>query len=128
MKSLVKKLLLLSLVAVFAACDNEPDGQPNPPYVYKSQPRYFAACDGKVFVSYYDGYIARIDTATLEVDAMVKVGRNPEQLAVCNGYLYVANSGGMDLNTALGCDNTVSVVNLSTFTEVEKIEDRKSVV
>lgn len=122
MKSLVKKLLLLSLVAVFAACDNEPDGQPNPPYVYKSQPRYFAACDGKVFVSYYDGYIARIDTATLEVDAMVKVGRNPEQLAVCNGYLYVANSGGMDLNTALGCDNTVSVVNLSTFTEVEKIE------
>lgn len=87
-----------------------------------AQPRYLAAADGKVYATYYDGNVARIDTATLEVDAMVAVGRNPEQLAVYGGKLYVANSGGMDYNTALGYDNTVSVVDIATFAEVEKKE------
>ena len=86
------------------------------------QPRYLAASGDKVYVTYYDGRVARIDTVSLEVDAMVKVGRNPEQLAVYNGNLYVANSGGLDYNTAVGYDNTVSVVDLATFTETEKIE------
>ena len=87
-----------------------------------AQPRYLAACGDKVYVTYYDGHVARIDTASLEVDAMVAVGRNPEQLAVCDGKLYVANSGGMDYNTALGYDNTVSVIDLDAFVEVEKVE------
>lgn len=87
-----------------------------------AQPRYFAASGGKVYVTYYDGNVARIDTATLEVDAMVTVGRNPEQLAVCGGKLYVANSGGMDYNTAVGYDKTVSVVDLATFEGVDAIE------
>lgn len=86
------------------------------------QPRYLAANGDNVYVTYYDGNVARIDTATLEVDAMVPVGRNPEQLAVCDGKLYVANSGGLDYNTAVGYDKTVSVVDLATFTETEKIE------
>ena len=86
------------------------------------QPRYLAADGDKVYVTYYDGNVARIDTTSLEIDAMVEVGRNPEQLAVCGGKLYVANSGGMDYNTEVGYDKTVSVVDLATFTEVEKIE------
>lgn len=87
-----------------------------------AQPRYLAAHGGKVYATYYDGYVARIDTASLEVEGKVKVGRNPEQLAVCDGKLFVANSGGMDYNTALGYDNTVSVVDLVSFEEVQKIE------
>ena len=86
------------------------------------QPRYLAADGGSVYVTYYDGKVARIDTTSLEVDAMVAVGRNPEGLAVYNHRLYVANSGGMDYNTAIGYDNTVSVVDLATFTEVEKMD------
>ena len=86
------------------------------------QPRYLAAHGNKVYATYYDGNVARIDTATLEVEAMTKVGRNPEQLAVYGGCLYVANSGGMDYNTALGYDKTVSVVDLDAFVEVEQIE------
>ena len=87
-----------------------------------AQPRYLAACDGKVYATYYDGYVARIDTATLEVEATVAVGRNPEQLAVYGNRLYVANSGGMDYATELGYDKTVSVIDLSTFAETKKIE------
>ncbi len=88
----------------------------------EAQPRYLAAYGGKVYVSYYDGYVACLDTATLQVDAKVKVGRNPEQLAVVGDKLYVANSGGMDYNTAVGYDRTVSVVDLSTFAEQGEIE------
>ena len=87
-----------------------------------AQPRYLAAQDGKVYVTYYDGNVARIDTAILEVDAMVAVGRNPEQLAVCGEKMYVANSGGMDYNTEVGYDKTVSVIDIASFVEVGKIE------
>lgn len=86
------------------------------------QPRYLAAYAGNVYATYYSGYVARIDTATLEVDAMVEVGRNPEQLAVYDGCLYVANSGGMDYNTALGYDKTVSVVDISEFAKIDNVE------
>lgn len=123
MKVLKTIFLLFGFVALITACENEGGGvQPEEPYVYNAQPRYLAAYDGKLYATYYDGYVARIDTATLEVEALVKVGRNPEQLAVRNGYLYVANSGGLDYNTAVGYDKTVSVVDLLSFTEVEKIK------
>ena len=87
-----------------------------------AQPRYLVAYGGKVYATYYDGYVARIDTTSLVVDAKVKVGRNPEQLAVCGNRLFVANSGGMDYNTEIGYDNTVSVIDLVSFCEVDKIE------
>ena len=87
-----------------------------------AQPRYIAAHGGYVYVTYFDGYVAKLDTASLQVVDKVKVGRNPEQLAVCGGKLYVANSGGMDYNTVLGYDKTVSVIDLISFTEVDKLE------
>jgi YVTN family beta-propeller protein len=88
----------------------------------EGQPRYFALDGGKVYVTYYNGYVARIDTATLSVEAKVQVGRNPEQMTAANGKLYVANSGGLDLFTETGADKTVSVIDLATFTETKKIE------
>ena len=88
----------------------------------EAQPRYMTVHGANVYVSYYNGYVARLDTATLNVEAKVKVGRNPEQLAVARDKLYVANSGGMDYNTAIGYDNTVSVIDLLSFKEVKKIE------
>lgn len=88
----------------------------------EAQPRYLAASGGDVYVSYYDGYVARLDTATLSVEAKVKVGRNPEQLAVVGNRLYVANSGGMDWDTELGYDNTVSVIDIPSFCEIKKVD------
>ncbi len=85
------------------------------------EPRYLAAQNGKVYVSCYDrhsssGSVLRIDADTYTVEATAKVGEFPEGIAIWNNKLYVANSGGQ---SATGPDNTVSVVDLTTFTEVE---------
>lgn len=83
-----------------------------------SSPRALAAANGKVFVTLFDGYVAQIDTATLSVDKTLKVGPNPEGIAVANNKLYVANSGGLQTVN----DSTISVIDLATFTETKKIK------
>ena len=85
-------------------------------------PRSFAVDQGKVYVTYYNGYVARIDTTTLTVESKVQVGRNPEQLAVANGKLYVANSGGLDFSSPLGYDRTVSVIDIASFTKTKDMD------
>lgn len=85
-------------------------------------PRFFTAHEGKVYVTLYDGFVACMDTTSLEITKKVKVGRNPEQLVVANKKLYVANSGGMDYNTPVGYDKTVSIIDLASFTETKKID------
>lgn len=86
------------------------------------QPRYMASVAGKVYVTLYDGRVARIDVESFDVEGVVSVGRNPEQLCVAAGKLFVANSGGLDYNTAIGYDKTVSVIDIATFKEVVKID------
>ena len=88
----------------------------------EAQPRYLVAHAGKIYVTYYNGYVARLDTVSLAVEAKVQVGRNPERLAIAGNKLYVANSGGLDWDTEVGYDKTVSVVDLVSFTETKKIE------
>jgi len=91
--------------------------------VTDGQPRYLASEGGKVYATYFNGYVARIDTASLTVETKIAVGRNPEQLAAANGKLYVANSGGMDYATpGVGYDKTVSVIDIATFKEIKKLE------
>lgn len=82
------------------------------------EPRYIVSHKGKVYVSSYDDTVTRIDTASLNIDGSVSVGRDPEQLCVSNEKLYVTNSGGMDFPNF---DKTVSVVDIATFKETEKI-------
>ena len=57
------------------------------------QPRAITFDSGKAYVCSYDGTVARIDTASLEIDGVAEVGRNPEDLCVQDGKLYVSNSG-----------------------------------
>ena len=73
------------------------------------------AYDGKVYASLFDGHVAAIDTASLEISQQIQVGPNPEQLCVSGGKLYVVNSGGYNEVQ----DSTVSVINPTTFS-VEK--------
>lgn len=58
-------------------------------------PEGICAADGYVYVSCNDGYLARIDTLTLEADEKrLEVGPNPAGLCAANGSIYVAISDG----------------------------------
>ena len=65
--------------------------------------------------------MTRIDTTSLAIDGVASVGRNPDGICVQNGKLYISNSGGLDYASGLGVDNTVSVVDIATFKEINKI-------
>jgi len=64
------------------------------------------------------GYVAKFDTATLQIVATCNVGYQPDELAVCGNKLYVANSGGYMVPNY---ENTVSVIDLNSFTETHRI-------
>jgi DNA-binding beta-propeller fold protein YncE len=92
--------------------------------------RYVTFARGKAYVSAYDGavllgagspngFVAEIDTATLEVTRAVGVGRQPEEMAVVGNYLYVANSGGY---SPPDYETTLSVIDLETFARVKDID------
>ncbi|MFR9503449.1 MAG: DUF5074 domain-containing protein [Rikenellaceae bacterium] len=81
-------------------------------------PRYLATDENYVYVSYYDGAVAKLDpdTYALTITAVEAAG-NPEELDVVNGKLYVAVAD-------YGYGNEQSVVSLfetSTMSFVENI-------
>lgn len=82
------------------------------------QPRYIDFYDGKAYVCSFDGTVARIDTASLEIEKVVTCGKNPDGICITNGKIYVSNSGGLNYPDY---DNTVSVIDLSGFSEIKKI-------
>lgn len=84
-------------------------------------PRSLAGDKGNVYVSLYDGYVAKIDTATLAITDSIYVGPNPEEGTIANGNLYVAVSDGM--NYANGYENGkyVSKIALDSFKVASKI-------
>ncbi|WP_455585145.1 DUF5074 domain-containing protein [Bacteroides sp.] len=92
--------------------------------------RYITFHEGYAYVSSYAGpvqidpnarlgYVAKVDTATLQVIAECAVGYQPEEMAIVGNKLYVANSGGYRVPNY---DRTVSVIDLNTFTEMYKID------
>ncbi len=64
------------------------------------------------------GYVAKIDTATLQIVDTCLVGYQPDGIEVADGKLYVANSGGY---MAPNYERTLSVIDLATFTETRRI-------
>ncbi|MDR2042497.1 MAG: YncE family protein [Tannerella sp.] len=65
------------------------------------------------------GYVARVDTATLQVVDRCLTGFQPDEAAAVGNKLYVANSGGYMFPNY---ESTVSVIDLATFTETKRIE------
>ncbi|MDR2121915.1 MAG: YncE family protein [Flavobacteriaceae bacterium] len=90
--------------------------------------RYITFDKGYAYVSSYSGAaqpnntvlgtINKIDTVSLKIVGEATVGYQPEEMAVVNNKLYVANSGGY---TPESYDNTVSVLSLNPFQELKKI-------
>lgn len=83
----------------------------------KLSPRYLVKAEGKIYVSYYEGYVGEINEDA-SISRIVKVGPNPEGISYAKGKLYVANSGGMNYPNY---DNTVSVIDCASFKETTKI-------
>lgn|SRR5574344_72088 len=90
--------------------------------------RYVTFCGGYAYVSSYvapvaidpaspRGAVYQVDTASLSIVNKVTVGYQPEEMAVKDSILYVANSGGY---RAPNYDNTVSTVSLSTMRQTAK--------
>lgn len=77
-----------------------------------TQPKSMAAKDGKVYISMYDGYLARLDTLNLVIDASVKVGNNPDEIAIFHDKIYVPNSDGLNYPDY---GKTASVVTINPF-------------
>ncbi len=91
--------------------------------------RYLCQYNGKIYVSAYlgavadastpNGIVAEVDTSNFSITRRVNTGRQPEQLAVINGKLYVANSGGY---SPPDYERTVSVIDINSFRELKRID------
>lgn len=65
------------------------------------------------------GYVAKVDTTSLQVVNQCLVGFQPDGLEILNGKIYVANSGGYMFPNY---ENTVSVIDINSFEEIKRIE------
>ncbi|MCF8415895.1 MAG: hypothetical protein K9G40_06605 [Crocinitomicaceae bacterium] len=81
-------------------------------------PRSITFHGNKAYISCYDGFVDVLDTTSLSIVQRIQVGSNPEGLAVSNGKLFVANSGGLNFPNV---DSTLSVIDLTTYQEIQKI-------
>jgi hypothetical protein len=82
-------------------------------------PRHIGFYNGKAYVSSYDGFITKIDTASLNIESRLSVGGALDGVTVINGKLYVANSVNLlypSMNNA-----SIGVIDLNTFTKVKDI-------
>lgn len=64
------------------------------------------------------GYVLKIDTLTMQVVDTCLVGFQPDELAVVDGKIYVANSGGY---LSPNYENTLSVIDIETFEELQRV-------
>lgn len=93
------------------------DGQ----YVYvTSYGHECATVDG--MKTFEKGYVAKIDVSTFKVVAATEVGYEPEGIALYDGRLFVANTGGYAFEENHEYETTVSILNAATM-EMEKNVD-----
>ena len=92
--------------------------------------RYLAFDGGFAYVSSYAGPVQvaencplgrvyKVDTLTMQKVDSVVVGYQPEEMAIVDGKLYVANSGGYRVPLY---DNRIMVIDLTTFQVIKEIE------
>ncbi len=102
---------------------------PNCRYVtFKDQYAYVSSYVGTEYASSSSplGSVYRVDTLTLQKTDSVSVGYQPEEMAIIGNNLYVANSGGYQGMTGQGYESTVSVVDLQTMKETDRVEVAKN--
>ena len=68
------------------------------------------------------GYVAKIDLSTFQVVAATEVGYEPEGIALYQGHLFVANTGGYAEQEGHDYETTVSILNAATMTLVRNVD------
>lgn len=81
-------------------------------------PRAIVAKGNRLYCSMYTGYVIEIDADTDEITRTVKVGPNPDGIAIAGNMLVVANTDGQNSRNNYA-DNSISVIDLDTFTQTE---------
>jgi hypothetical protein len=80
-----------------------------------ARPRRITFHENKAYVTAYSNSVVRFDTVSLNIDGKAALsGTFAEGICLYGGNLYVCNSGQ-------GSGNTISVVNLESFSETETI-------
>jgi len=93
------------------------DGQ----YVYVTS--YGHECQTTGGTRYFEkGFVAKIDLTSYKVVATCEVGYEPEGIALYQGHLFVANTGGYALQESHDFETTVSIVNAATMQVVKTID------
>lgn len=83
-------------------------------------PRYLAkGGNGRIYVTYYEGYLGEINPSSDYAVSTTAVGPSPEGCAWADGKVFVSNSGGANYPNY---DKTVSVVDPVSFKETSRIE------
>ncbi|WP_316810222.1 YncE family protein [Pedobacter heparinus] len=82
-------------------------------------PRNVIFYKDKAYVSAYDGFITRIDTASLTIESRLEAGGAMEEMAIVNNKLYVTNSLHPYVSNPI--NSSVSVVDLNSFTKLKEI-------
>ncbi len=82
------------------------------------KPRSAMAHKGKVYVSLYDGYIARIDTTTMKIDKLAALDATyPEEITIVGTNLYTVISD----YKGNGTGKDVAIIDLNTFSKTGSI-------
>ena len=68
------------------------------------------------------GFVAKIDVATFKVVDAVEVGYEPEGIAIYDGYLFVANTGGYAFQESHDYETTVSVLRADNLKTVRTVD------
>ncbi len=90
-------------------------------YVYVSSYGHeVATVDGMLMFD--KGYVAKIDVSTFKVVSAVEVGYEPEGIALYDGYLFVANTGGYAFQEDHEYETTVSVIDAATMKIVRTVD------
>lgn len=76
------------------------------------------ATESTVYISngMYEGEVLVYNFKTFELEASITVGKGPEMMEKLGDYMYVANSGGYDV------DQTISVIDIASSAVVKTID------
>lgn len=90
-------------------------------YVYVTSYAHECNVNGKP-VEFAKGYVAKIDTRSFKIVDACEVGYEPEGIALYNGYLFVANSGGYAFQEDHEYEQTVSIINAETMQTMRTVD------